>query len=386
MKRRVNWLQGDIVLWSVYIILTIISLVAVYSSIGRTAVAELGSTPMHQWLKHTFFVACSYVAIIFISRLDYRIFSRISQGGYYVSIFLLALAAFMHGRWIQIGPIQFQPSEIAKVCLIIFVARLLNKNRDNLESLSTFIKLIAYIGLVAGLIVFENFSTAALVFLSCYLMMYFAGVNKKYWWRLFLGGIIVVGIALFVFSQNYDSGDTTDMIKRSGTWGHRVDSWLNPNPDILTQENMAKMAVARGGLFGAGIGKTIHGRLMTQAHNDFIFSIIIEEAGTLVAMLIFCLYSIFFYRCIIISKQCKGPFGTLCVSGMGTVIYIQALVNMSVGVGLLPVTGQTLPFISYGGTAYIFLSCGVGVIQAIARDNKKESKTEQKDQNIEPII
>ena len=134
------------------------------------------------------------------------------------------------------------------------------------------------------------------------------------------------------------------------------------------------MVVARGEFFGCGIGSTIHGRLMTQAHNDFIYAIIIEEAGMLAAIAIFALYVLFYFRCIHIARHCKGTFGSLSVAGLSTMIFLQALVNMSVAVGVLPVTGQTLPFISFGGTAYLFMGFGVGVIQSVAADNKKKMK------------
>lgn len=376
MKTKIGIIKGDKVIWTIYALLTMISIVAVYSSIGRTAIADLGSTPTFQLLKHLVFVIVSFVAVIIISHLNYRIFAKLSLYGYFISIVLLLLVAGGE-RWLHLGSMQLQPSEIAKVCLIIFVARTLNRHRDDIESPDTFWRTLLVIVAVVLPIIPENFSTGALVFLSCYMMMFFAGVNKKLWWRLMLGGGLVVILGLFWMANQYQSEGAEEMVGRTSTWGHRVDSWLNPDMDQITQENTAKMAVARGGLFGKGIGSTIHGRLMTQAHNDFIFSIIIEEAGSIIAIIIFLLYSTFFYRCLKIARSCKGPFGTLCVSGMGTVIYIQALVNMSVAVGLLPVTGQTLPFISYGGTAFLFLSCGVGVIQAVARDNNITKKGEQ---------
>ena len=138
---------------------------------------------------------------------------------------------------------------------------------------------------------------------------------------------------------------------------------------------MARMAIARGGLVGKGPGNTVHARLMTQAHNDFIYAIIIEETGMVGGLLVFVLYSVFYFRCIRLSWKCKGRFGALTVAGFGTMIYLQALANMCVAVGVLPVTGQTLPFISYGGTAYLFLGCGLGVIQSVAADVYKEEAT-----------
>ena len=173
------------------------------------------------------------------------------------------------------------------------------------------------------------------------------------------------------------TGEHSDVLERSETWVNRVDRWLNPNHDELSQENMARMAIARGGVLGAGIGNTVHARLMTQAHNDFIYAIIIEETGMVGGLVVFILYAIFYYRCVRLARRCKGTFGSLIVAGLGTVIYIQALVNMSVAVGVLPVTGQTLPFVSYGGTAYLFLGCGFGVIQSVAADVERQKMQPQ---------
>ena len=241
--------------------------------------------------------------------------------------------------------------------------------------------LLVYIGIVAGMVLFENFSTAALIFLTCYLMMVFGGVKRSYWWRLLLVGLVVVtaflAINYYKYKSTIETGSVQEVtIERQMTWGHRVYSWIHPNPEELTQENMARMAIARGGVVGVGVGNTVHARLMTQAHNDFIYAIIIEEMGMLGGIVVFMLYSILYFRCIRLAWRCKGRFGALTVAGMGTVIYLQALVNMSVAVGVLPVTGQTLPFISFGGTAYLFLGCGLGVIQAVAADVEKQEREE----------
>ena len=194
------------------------------------------------------------------------------------------------------------------------------------------------------------------------------------WWKWLVYGVIG-GVALLgVF---YLVGDKIDFM-RSGTWGHRLQAWLHPNPDELSQENMARMAIARGGLFGNGIGTTIHGRLMTQAHNDFIFAIIIEEAGTFAATIILALYAWFYFRCIRIATSCPGTFGSVFVAGMGTLILLQAIINMLVATGVFPVTGQTLPFISHGGSSFLFLGVGMGLIQSVAADNNRRERLAKK--------
>ena len=361
---------GDRIIWVVFLLLSIISLIAVYSSIGLYAYSMPGTRPTGLFLKHTAIVAATYVVIIVLSHVNYRFFSRFAMLGYWASLVLLAVMLALHGRWFRLPVIgQFQPSEIAKVVLIIFVARQLAMKKEQTGELGTFLMLLVYIAPVVLLVLPENFSTAALIFLSAYLTMLYGGVKRSYWWRLLLALMLVGGVAMFVMLK---TGEHSTTLERSETWVNRVDRWIHPNPDELSQENMAKMAIARGGAARLGIGTTVHARLMTQAHNDFIYAIIIEETGMVGGLVVFVLYSIFFFRCVRLSLRCKGHFGSYTVAGLGTMIYLQALVNMCVAVGVLPVTGQTLPFISYGGTAYLFLGCAVGVIQSVAADISKD--------------
>ena len=376
--------RGDKVIWVVFLLLSIFSLVEVYSSIGLYAYSFFSTkTPTSLFLRHLIIVVVTYVAVILLSRVNYRFFSRFALLGYWVALVLLVVA-LAFGRWIRIPVIgQFQPSEIAKIVLIVFIARMLALKKDHLNEIGTFLQLMRYMVLVVALVFPTNFSTAALIFLACYVMMYFGGVNRKWWWRLLLIGLVAVvaflAINYFRYERTLTTGQTQEqMFERQDTWGHRVYSWINPNPDELTQENMSRMAIARGGMLGTGIGNTVHARLMTQAHNDFIYAVIIEETGMLGGIIVFALYGILYFRCVRLAWRCKGRFGALTVAGLGTVIYLQALVNMCVAVGVLPVTGQTLPFISYGGTAYLFMGCGLGIIQSVAADvYNKEAEAKQ---------
>ena len=383
--------RGDRTIWVVFLLLSIISLVEVYSSIGLFAYSQHGGGwPTGLFLKHLFIVAATWAVVVAASHVNYRLFSRFALLGFWVSVVLLAVVLMMGGRWFRLPVVgQFQPSEVAKVMLVLFVARQLALKKEQVADLGTFLSLLIYIVGVVVLVLPENFSTAALIFLSCYLMMLFGGVNRKWWWRLMLAGTLVVGVGLAVTYVRYDKslrseGEKTEQIlERSTTWGHRIHSWLKPEPDELSQENMARMAIARGGFLGKGPGNTVHARLMTQAHNDFIYAIIIEELGMLTGILVLLLYSFFYFRCIRLAWRCKGRFGALAVAGFGTMIYLQALANMCVAVGVLPVTGQTLPFISYGGTAYIFLGCGLGVIQSVAADIYNKEELRMKNEELE---
>ena len=383
MKRKLNILAGDTALWVIFFLISGISLIAVYSTIGLSAISEMTSTPSAVFFRHLVIVLLTYAAIIILSHINYRYFSKASKWLFYLSIALLVVVlAIGTKRWIRLpGGMSFQPSEIAKIALMLYLARAIVRNRDTLATKQTFYMLLLPVAVICLLIVPENLSTAVIIFVACYLVLFFGGVNRQMWWKGF-GIILAVAVVGFVFL--YFLGDKIEFL-RTGTWSHRLQAWLHPNPDELTQENMARMAVARGGLFGSGIGTTIHGRLMTQAHNDFIYAIIIEESGILTAIGIFALYALFYFRCIRIATRCPGTFGSLSVAGIGTVIFLQALVHMSVSVGLLPVTGQTLPFISYGGTAYLFLGLGIGVIQAVAADNKRQARLAKQNENPNPI-
>ena len=314
--------KGDRTIWVVFFLLSIVSLLAVYSSIGLYAYSAFASkTPTSLFLRHMLIVAVTYVVVAALSHVNYRYFSRFAVLGYWAAIVLLVvMLALNQGRWVRIPVIgQFQPSEIAKVVLIIFLARILALKKEHAGELGQFLMMLIYIAAVVVLVLPENFSTAALIFLAAYIVMYFGGVNKKYWWRLFLVGVVLVigflAVSYYKYEKSLNAGvDTEMMIERQETWGHRVYSWINPKTDELTQENMARMAIARGGVARLGIGSTVHARLMTQAHNDFIYAIIIEETGMVGGLFVFALYSIFYFRCVKLTRRCKGRFGALTVA------------------------------------------------------------------------
>lgn len=370
--------KGDKTLWVVFLLLSIISLVGVYSSIGLEAYShDSAGGPTGLFLRHLLIVLASWGIVIVCSKINYRFFSRFAVLGLWASVVLLAITLMMGGRWIRIPVVnQFQPSEVAKIALVLFIARMLTLKKDQVAEKGTFFSLLAYIVLVVAFVLPENFSTAALLFVSCYLMLFFGGVDRKWWWRIMIALVALTAIGLGVAMNRYKAGEQSDkggqpkseqVLERSSTWGHRLHSYFDdPDPTVITQENDARIAVARGGVFGVGPGNTLYARLMTQSHNDFIYAIIIEETGLVGGVLVLLLYSFFYFRCVRLAWRCNGRFGALTVAGLGTMIYLQALANMGVAVGVLPVTGQTLPFISYGGTAYLFLSLGMGIIQSVA--------------------
>ena len=378
--------------------LAIISLISVFSSIGYSAVIS-DRTPEQAFVRHLMFVVVTFVVVILLSNFNYRQFSRASWFGYIISIALL-IAVFVIGhksnesgsgmsRWLMLPLVgRFQPSELAKVIVIIYLARLLAQEKDNLKEWTTFRNILIPIFIITILILSENLSTAVIIFFVCLAMLRLAPINVKHW-RLTILALVVCGALALVVGEKMN----IPFLARSETWANRIDNWLNFNDQELSQESMARMAVASGKFFGVGIGSTIQARLMTQANNDLIYAIIIEESGMLGGIIVLLLYVYLYIRCIKIAMRCKGDFGRMTVIGLGTLIFLQAAIHMSVSVGALPVTGQTLPFISSGGTAYLCMGLALGVIQAVAYDvNLSEAKAKKEtnavpvdSDNIEPI-
>ncbi len=383
MKKIGKIFKGDTGIWIIFLLWSIISLTAVYSSIGYMALTKMNTTPTMAFLNHLLRVVLAYVAIIIVSNINYQAFSRLSVIGYVLTVALLIIS--FGGRWMHIpGLGQFQPSEIAKIVLIVFLARQLTMQQEKIRESMTFWKMMVYMLIVIVPIFFENLSTAIIIFMTCMAMMYYGGIKKGRILKTIgvaavLGGILL-GCAYYVFHSPLRETARETVLARAETWSNRVDHWLNPNKNALTQENIARMAVADGKLTGVGIGNTVHARLMSEANNDFIYAIIIEETGAITGIIIFILYTIFYIRCIKLARASKKKFGGLMIGGISTAIYMQAMIHISVCVGVLPVTGQTLPFISSGGTAYIFMGCGIGIIQSVAADTKRHKNTDDEKQ------
>lgn len=373
--KLLNPFKGDMAIWVIFIVLAIISLVAVYSSIGYGAIISK-TTPERAFIKHLGFVVVTFIAVIALSNINYRRFASLSWFGYLLSVGLLvAVLVIGHkdntpgsgmNRWLYIPIInRFQPSELAKIIIIVYLARMLALEKDKLHEWKTFRNVMIPVFIVTGLILPDNLSTALIIGVVCFALMRLAPINVSYWRKTILV-LIIVGVVGILAGSKMDFGP----LARSSTWTSRIDNWLHfdDNDNELTQEAMAHMAVASGRFLGVGIGSTVQARLMTQAHNDLIYAIIIEETGMLGGIVVFLLYAILYLRCIRIAWQCKGTFGGLAVAGLGTMIFLQAAIHMGVSVGALPVTGQTLPFISAGGTAYLCMGLALGIIQSVAYD------------------
>ncbi len=370
--------RGDKVVWIIYIILMFISLIEVFSSMGKTVYEKREGDIIGMFFKHLLIIGIGFVVTYATHLIKYKVYSQLTKPAFGLSILLLGFTLlfgqfFGKGadRWIVLPVIgQFQPSEIVKYILILYVANELTVLKEGIKDKRNFLILVGKIILICALIFPENFSTAFLVFISCYVLIFVAGAKMKHWlWAVPVGALFLIGV-FSVYKIN------PDLLERSGTWVNRIEAFFNNNPEELTQANTATMAISTGGLMGKGIGNTTQGRFLSESHNDFIFAIILEEGGVLYGAVVMLLYFILFYRSIKIAKNAKGDFGRYTAIGIGLVISLQAVLNMLVATGCIPVTGQTLPFISYGGTSFVISSVALGIMLNISAESKKSTPKE----------
>lgn len=370
-------LQGDKVIWAVYIVFIIISLMWVFSSMGKTVYEKQGGNITLMLFKH-FFLLLSGFALCYISHLiNYVNYSRISKPALYFS-FILLIFTLLYGlvftdskaasRWISIPLLgQFQPSEIVKYIIIIYTSTFLANNAKTIKDKQTFINIVTPIILICGLIFPENFSTAALIGLVCYILLLVGGINRRYYFTSIVVLFVALGLFMLVSSK-------VEMF-RSSTWSNRIEEFRNPDKMEINQTNIALMAISTGGITGKFIGNTEHARFLSESHNDFIFAIILEEGGLWMCLITVTLYIVLLFRMLRISKNAKGDFGALLALGIALVFTLQTIINMMVATNLMPVTGQTLPFISYGGTSFWFSSFALGIVLNISRkENQNNSK------------
>ncbi|HRH33439.1 MAG TPA: FtsW/RodA/SpoVE family cell cycle protein [Catalimonadaceae bacterium] len=368
-----NWmkanLHGDPIIWGVVIGLSLLSIAAVYSATGILAYRNSESTELYL-VKHTLLVIVGLVGMYYAHRIDYRNFAWLSRLGLIVSIILLGLAYFFgpnindSKRWIVIPFInqQFQPSDLAKLALITNVAAMLAKQQSKITVANwreTLMPILLWSGIVCGIIGLSNVSTAAILLSTVMLLLYFGRVPLKFLGALALVGLLAGGLALTFGS-------------RGATAVARVDRFLDRDSlDYNTQQSF--IAIASGGVFGKGPGKSNQKNLLPHPESDFIYAMIIEEYGTLGGLAVLFLYLVLLYRGMLAVSYSSNAFGGLLSAGLSFLLAIQAIINMAVSVGLVPVTGQTLPLVSMGGTSLLFTGLSFGIILSVRRGDVSKS-------------
>jgi len=381
-----NNIKGDKVIWLVVIILSIFSLLSVYSSTGMLAYMRQQGNTEYYLIKHFIILIFGLVLMYIAHLIKYTYFSRISQLAMFITVPLLLLTLFtgtnVHeaSRWLTIPKINltFQSSDFAKLSLIIYVARLLAKKQGQIKDFKTsFVPIMVPILIVCALILPANFSTAAVLFTTCLVMLFIGRINMKYIFALL--GIAVVLFSLFVVILLNSSSQG-----RLGTWRNRIESFKNggnTNKDENYQPEQSKIAIATGGIIGKFPGNSTQRNFLPHPYSDFIYSIITEEYGLIGATIIVLMYMILLFRGVRIASRAPGSFGAFVAFGCCFSLVFQAFINMAVAVNILPVTGQPLPLVSMGGTSIWFTGIAIGIILSVSRESDKEEEKLIQDEN-----
>jgi cell division protein FtsW len=363
--------KGDKVIWVVVILLSIVSLLAVYSSSGMLAYRKQGGNTEYYLYKQFFLLLFGFGLMYITHLIRYTYFSRISQIGLVLSIGLL-IYTMIHAesvnnarRWDDIFGISYQSSDIVKLFLIMSLARALSKKQELVHNFrSGFLPILLPVILVCALILRDNFSTAAILFVTCLVLMFIGRVRLSYIFSVIGLGLVSVFL-IFILAKTFP-----EVFPRGDTWVKRIETFFNnekASPDAVYQITQSKIAIASGGLLGKSPGKSTQKNFLPHAESDFIFAIIIEEYGLVGGAFIVLLYCILFFRAVRITMKCQGSFGAFLAIGIGFSLVFQALINMAVAVHLFPVTGQTLPLISMGGTSIWLTSIAIAIILSVSR-------------------
>lgn len=368
-----KYLRGDKGIWTIMMILTIVSIAAVYSSTGRLAYLKHGGDTTYYMFKHLGILVVAWGIMYGVHRIKYTFFARLSVYLIWPVLGLLALTLTMAtvndaARWIQLGPVSFQPSELAKLVVVVFMARQLTKYQPVIKEGSTLLRLLWAPLLAASLIFPENLSTSALLLVTCFVMMIVGGVAGRYIWSM--TGAAVLGVVFFLSILHFVPAE--NLPGRFSTWKARVERFSGEGEESY-QVTQSKIAIAGGKVFGKGPGNSTQRNFLPHPYSDYIYSLIIEEYGMAAGIGILFLYLWFLRRGISIARRCKGSFGSYMVLGITFMLTLQALINMGVAVDLLPVTGQPLPFLSMGGTSLFFTACGIGVILSVSAEVENTS-------------
>src|SRR5690606_21264015 len=372
MEQVFSKLKGDKWIWIIVVILSMWSLLAVYSSVGTLAYKEGKGTEMYL-VKHFLIIIVGLVLMYLSHKLDYRYYAGISKLLMIITIPLLLYTLIFGStvneasRWVTIPVINqtFQTSDLAKLALITFLARMLSRKAHEIKDVrKSFIPIMGTVCTVFVLIAWANLSTALMLFGTSILLLLIFRIDAKQIGMVCLGGSVLLKLVILLG-------------QRSETYASRIKGFFaeeTHNSNVPFQEdknfqaNNAKIAIATGGFFGKGPGNSVQRNVLPHPYSDFIFAIIIDEYGTVGGMILLSLYLVLMYRCIRIVTMSPRAFGAFLAAGLGFSLTIQALANMAVAVGLGPVTGVPLPLVSMGGTSILFTSVALGIILSVSRN------------------
>jgi cell division protein FtsW len=383
--------SGDRVIWAIVVILSLISLLVVYSSTGSLAYKYSKSTESYLFKQFALIIS-GVIFIYFAHRVNYTFYSRVAKILFLISIPLLIYTYFFGttlnegSRWIKLPVINqtFQTSDLAKLALFMYLSRQLSRKQTVIKDFKKgFLPIIIPILIICILIAPANLSTAVLVAGTSFMLMFIGRVNTKHILLTISIALIPVVILLMVSVKYYDKveGKSKDLpaifsYGRVPTWISRIQTFMytgkGDGGEKTYQINQAKIAIASGGWFGRGPGNSNARNFLPHSYSDFIFAIILEEYGLLGGAFIVFIYLLFLYRCIRLYRKCPFAFGAFLALALSFTLVIQAFANMGVNVNVFPNTGVTLPLVSMGGSSFLFTCLSIGIILSVARNVEQQ--------------
>lgn len=391
VHKLLNKTKGDRVIWAVVLMLSLISLLAVYSSTGSLAYRS-DKNSSYFLLKQVMVLGLGLLIIYWVHNINYTKFAKVAVFLYLISLPLLLYTLFFGtslnegSRWIKLPGINltFQTSDLAKLALFMFLARVLSMKQAVIKDFKKgFVPVLIPMFLTCAFIAPANLSTALMLGATCSIVFFIGRVEVKHLLLLFAAGIMGVTL-LFIGSKLTGWG-------RAKTWEQRIVDFAggkkkdDPKQEDVYQVQQAKIAIANGGVTGRGPGNSLQRNFLPHPYSDFIYSIIIEEYGLIGGALLVFFYLLFLWRSILIFKRCPFAFGAFLAVGLSITLVFQAMLNMAVNVHLVPVTGLTLPMVSMGGSSIWFTSIAIGIILSVSKyvDEMEGSKKKAGKRKVE---
>lgn len=368
-------LKGDRVIWVLIALMTLVSLLGVYSSTGSLSHREQGGNTEYYLIKQGFIILFGFFVMYVLHRLHYLRYHKIAPFLYFLAVPLL-IFTLLYGvevnsarRWLEIPFLgfTFQTSDFARMALILFLARTISSKQSHIKDFkSAFIPLLLPVLLICFLIAPADLSTAILLFSTCIAMMFVGRVSVKYILMLILLAVISFSILVLI-------GQFFPDLVRVTTWISRIKEFTSDSMGGF-QVQQSKIAIANGGLFGMGPGNSFQRNFLPSSYADFIYAVLVEEYGLIGGLFVIALYLGFFFRITRMVTKSKKAFGAMVVTGLGFSFVFQAFINIAVATHLVPVTGVTLPMISLGGTSIVMNCISLGIILSVSKYVESSNK------------
>jgi len=375
--RNISWRHFDFWLLGSVAFLTVFGVTMISSAIaGNIELVEANTV-----IKQIIFALIGFVILAITAMIDYRYWGAVSSFLYLVMVgalvvlFIFGDALFGSSRWFSVGPILIQPSELAKIIIILVLANFFSQNIDNIKKPMTVLRsLVVTFFIIVWIILQPDLSTSIVILVLWFALLWASGLDIKL--LLIAGGasIGVLGIGLPLMLLNYDPENTTGLIKPYQL--ERVINFVFPDPNArygaIYNVQQAMISIGDGGWFGQGYGSgsQVQLRFLKVRHSDFIFSALAEEFGFVGAFVVIATLAFIIARCLRAARLSSDTYGALIAYGAATLISFQTIVNIGMNLNLLPVTGLTLPFVSYGGSSLITLFIAIGLVESVLLRHK----------------